>query len=78
MTLMGFNSRTVGFVPHGLLEKVRTPLVVHSQILFVADGAVASAAGAAVTLDAGNTTAGASAAAIEPIANAMPLTKTLK
>jgi len=29
---MGLNCRTVDFVPHGLLEKVRKPFVVHSQI----------------------------------------------
>jgi hypothetical protein len=79
MTLMGFNSRTVGFVPHGLLENVRTPLVVHSQILFVAGIGVAGASTTGgVIPEVGVTPGGASAAAIEHTANPIPLTKTPK
>jgi hypothetical protein len=69
--LIGFNCRTVDFVPHGLLEKVRKPFVVHSQIwlLGAGDGAVAGAGlGAEVlTVAAGATVparAGVSAKAV--------------
>jgi hypothetical protein len=51
--LMGLSSRTADFVPQGLLENVRNPLVVHSQIwVAVAGGAAGeSAAMAIVAID---------------------------
>jgi hypothetical protein len=72
MTLIGFNCRTVDFVPQGLLENVRNPLVVHSQIWLLGAGAGALAMATGVPATAAETgAAGAAGAGVSAPAAAL-------